>query len=631
MLARYMVDNNVTRSNQRDPKFVWAKKTHRDLKRATRRIVKLYEFHLNEDDEVYRVRRRVRGSRKKKKVNYTKPVFKYGVEVPRNTAHARRLDEQNGDTMWGEAIKREIDTLMELKCFDFKAPGYNPGPDFQLTKLHCVYDVKHDLRRKARLVAGGHLIDVPTDVQIYSSQVKPISVKLLHVISHKMGLKQLCGDIGNAYVNAYTSEKVYAVAGNEFGEHEGAVLVIRKALYGLRSASSDWWKHFANSLRSYGFKPTRHDRDVWIRLSQDGSHYEYICSHVDDFCICSKAPEEIMERIKAEYVVKGEGPPDYYLGNDYKRHLGRWAVGCKKYITEAIKRVEGIFGRLTKTTLPLPAGIHPEEDTSAFLCDDDHRKYQMLIGMLNWVVGIGRFDIAHATTSLARFNSCPREGHLKLALRVFSYLKRRKNRRIVMDSREPIVTGADFAEGHAMAEKLREDYPEATEEIDASLPAPLVDELATTVFVDADHGHDKVTRRSMTGIVILVGRTPVFTYSKRQGAVATSTYSAEFAAMRTAVEEVIAIRYMLRSLGVKVEHAALMCGDNLGVIQNTTIKDSLLKKKCVALSFHRCREAVAANIVQPVKIHTKDNYADAQTKSLPQGDFDRLNGGLLYG
>jgi len=101
--------------------------------------------------------------------------------------------------------------------------------------------------------------------------------------------------------------------------------------------------------------------------------------------------------------------------------------------------------------------------------------------------------------------------------------------------------------------------------------------------------------------------------------------------MRTAVEEVIAIRYMLRSLGVKVEHAALMCGDNLGVIQNTTIKDSLLKKKCVALSFHRCREAVAANIVQPVKIHTKDNYADAQTKSLPQGDFDRLNGGLLYG
>ena len=58
-------------------------------------------------------------------------------------------------------------------------------------------------------MAGGHLIDVPTDLQIYYSQVKPISVKLIGVIVDKMGLKQLCGDVSNAYVNADTSQKVY--------------------------------------------------------------------------------------------------------------------------------------------------------------------------------------------------------------------------------------------------------------------------------------------------------------------------------------------------------------------------------------------------------------------------------------
>jgi hypothetical protein len=55
--------------------------------------------------------------------------------------------------------------------------------------------------------------------------------------------------------------------------------------------------------------------------------------------------------------------------------------------------------------------------------------------------------------------------------------------------------------------------------------------------------------------------------------------------MKTAVEELIAVRYMLRCLGVKVLHASLICGDNLGVIQNCTIKDSLLKKKHIAIAY----------------------------------------------
>ena len=66
---------------------------------------------------------------------------------------------------------------------------------------------------------------------------------------------------------------------------------------------------------------------------------------------------------------------------------------------------------------------------------------------------------------------------------------------------------------------------------------------------------------------------------KRQGAIATSTYGAEFCAMKTAVEEVQSIRYMLRCLGVKVKHASLICGDNMGVIQNCQFPDSLLLRR----------------------------------------------------
>jgi hypothetical protein len=81
--------------------------------------------------------------------------------------------------------------------------------------------------------------------------------------------------------------------------------------------------------------------------------------------------------------------------------------------------------------------------------------------------------------------------------------------------------------------------------VDADAPEPLIDELAITVFVDSNHAHDKITRRSVTGMMIFVGITPIFFFSKQQGAVETLTYGAEFCAFRHAAEETIATRYML--------------------------------------------------------------------------------------
>ena len=103
---------------------------------------------------------------------------------------------------------------------------------------------------------------------------------------------------------------------------------------------------------------------------------------------------------------------------------------------------------------------------------------------------------------------------------------------------------------------------------------PLVGEISITVFVDSDHRHDKVTR-SITGLIAFLGRTPAFYLSKQQGAIETSTHGAEFCAMKTGVEETITIRYIMRCLGVNVETSSLLCGDNMGVIQNSTIKSSL--------------------------------------------------------
>lgn len=145
--------------------------------------------------------------------------------------------------------------------------------------------------------------------------------------------------------------------------------------------------------------------------------------------------------------------------------------------------------------------------------------------------------------------------------------------------------------------------------------------MEVTIFVDANHGHDQVTGKSVTGVIIFVGRTPIQYFSKRQGSVQTSTFGAEFVALKAAVEEAIAIRYYLRSMGVLVSKPTVIYGDNLSAIKNTINPGSQLKKKYLALAYHFCREHYSTGVVAIRKIDTKDNFADPFTKGLASTEF----------
>ena len=94
--------------------------------------------------------------------------------------------------------------------------------------------------------------------------------------------------------------------------------------------------------------------------------------------------------------------------------------------------------------------------------------------------------------------------------------------------------------------------------------------------------------------------------------------------MRAAVEEAIALRYMLRCLGVPVKSPTDLFGDNFGVIQSATIPDSELKKKHVAISYHYVREAIAAKTVNAYWIQSEENYSDICTKALGAQKFAPL-------
>ena len=89
--------------------------------------------------------------------------------------------------------------------------------------------------------------------------------------------------ISTAFLYGTTKEKVYIIAGKEFGDLAGQPLIIQQGLYGLRSSAARFHEHLANEIRKLGFKPSKADPDLYIREKND--HYELIATYVDDLLI----------------------------------------------------------------------------------------------------------------------------------------------------------------------------------------------------------------------------------------------------------------------------------------------------------------------------------------------------------
>ena len=118
------------------------------------------------------------GVRKRKKPGRISRPFqvKYGVVVPQSVKHALELDTESENTLWTDAIRKKLASLLALNCFEFHAPDYKPSSDYQWTKLSMIFEVKQDAgRRKAHLVASGHLVD-PMSINPRSTVVMGISV-----------------------------------------------------------------------------------------------------------------------------------------------------------------------------------------------------------------------------------------------------------------------------------------------------------------------------------------------------------------------------------------------------------------------------------------------------------------------
>ena len=137
----------------------------------------------------------------------------HGFQVPKDYNDAIRLDKENSNTHWQDAMDLELSQIHEYKVFkDTGKAQFHNGkavtPDgFQKIRVHFVYAVKHDGRFKARLVADGHLTKEPFE-SIYSGEVSLRSLRMVVFLSQLNDLEIWGADVGSAYLEAYTDEKL---------------------------------------------------------------------------------------------------------------------------------------------------------------------------------------------------------------------------------------------------------------------------------------------------------------------------------------------------------------------------------------------------------------------------------------
>ena len=277
--------------------------------------------------------------------------YQHGFQVPKDYNDAMRLDKENGNTHWQDAMDLELTQIHEYKVFkDTGKAKFHNGkvvtPDgFQKIRVHFVYAVKHDGRFKARLVADGHLTKEPVE-SIYSGVVSLRSLRMVVFLSQLNNLEIWGADVGNAYLEAYTDEKLCIVAGPEFKELQGHLLIMVKALYGTRSGGARWHDRLFDILQEMKFKPSKADPDVWMRPEPGGTCYEYIAVYVDDLAIAAKDSQAFCNELKKKYnlKLKGVGPLEYHLGCTYKKDPdGTLAADPRRYVNKILESFERMF------------------------------------------------------------------------------------------------------------------------------------------------------------------------------------------------------------------------------------------------------------------------------------------------
>lgn len=493
-----------------------------------------------------------------------------------------------------EVVDREEDMNVIDSTWAFKLKRY---PDGMVKKF------------KARFCArGDQQLEGIDFFETYAPVVQWTTVRLMLILEILLGLKSKQGDITAAFLHADLDEKEKVYVQMPLGfRQKGKVLRLRKTLYGLRQSPRAFWKYLTEKMQLCGLEQTKFDPCLFVGK-------KVICiAYVDDLIFWGRDVKDINDLANALI----EQGVDLEEEDDAAGFLGVKIIKDDRTGLLELKQ-EGLIERIIET-LGLDSGLSKGKWTPAeakpLVRDEEGEQasgefsYSSVIGMMLYLAGHSRPDIAYAVNCAARYMFAPRRSHELALKRIGRYLKATRNRGLILN---PSVEAG----------------------------------LAIDCYPDADfaglYGHEKpndpICVKSRTGYVINVAHCPVLWQSKLQTETALSTMEAEVVALAHCCRELFPIMDLVKCLGdvfgLPKKDTTMNVSiheDNAGAL----ILAEMLPPQFTPRSKHYAtktiwfREKIVELGIKLVKIETTEQLGDLFTKGLAKAPFEYLRKRLM--
>jgi hypothetical protein len=515
---------------------------------------------------------------------------------------------------WHAAFNEEIDHLFDLGCFestDSLPHGKKP------TGYKFVFKIKPD-KFKVRLTFKGFQ-------QVYGSEFTDtfaptvqlsLARFLLALITHTGAYAQLV-DIKAAFPNADLPEDIdlymkipaevrtrRAETGNPIPQsHE--YFRLRKALYGMKQASREWYRTLSGKLLSYGY--TRAHCDSCLFTMFNTTDNSWLMIYVDDMLVAGSSQEAIdylVQSLKQDFELT-VSPLTRFLGMDinYDRQNRVMTIDQERYVNAVcekhIKINSALFEKykFDKTRIQTPM----EHRKKIVPRKADEKKcnptdYRSLLGAMQYLSLATRLDITYAVNQCCRVMSDPSVDHLKCALRILAYLQQHPHLGIKYDANA--LTAQQFEHGfHA--------------------------------YADADHGGDDLTLTSRSGVILLACGGPVMWSSKQQKEPSgNGTAASEVKALFTATQEIAFIRGVMDTLGHPFNRPTVLHTDSTSA--ETFTHGNTSRMKSLRIQYAEYEHHVSTGAVRMQHVSTADMLADIHTKSLDPQTFKSIVRRLMW-
>ena len=505
----------------------------------------------------------------------------------------------------------------ELQCLkDLGTWKVVPRPrNRNVISVRWVFDVKTNAdgsveRLKARLVARGFSQEPGIDYKFsYAPVVRLESVRLFLTAGIKLHMDIRMYDFSSAYLNSVLKEELYCELPPEYVQElagpdatsQTHVCLLQKALYGLVQAGHCWNKTFDSKVKkTKGVRQLKSDPCVYV-IDDPSSPIgvSMLLLYVDDVLTIGNGFAATMARLSKLFRLRDLDFPQQFLGLAITRIPDGVLISQRKYVEKVLHN----FSMLDSNPAPTPmaAGTKLTTDmcptTPSDIQDMSRIPYREVVGCLRYLVTASRPDIAYAVKELSRFLQNPGHQHWQAAKRVLRYLN-------------------------------------GTRDLGIHIPSPPRPRRSPTLelvtFCDADLAGETDTRKSTTGIVIFLDKSPVLWKSKQQKTVSTSTQAAELTAVATATEDTLWLRNLLAESGLTQSGPTTIHEDNSAAALWAN-GQQLGRARYLAIRFAFIREQVQLGAISVARISTSDQRADALTKNLGTVLFRRalLHLGLL--